>query len=95
MSLAVEWDPARAESNLQKHGVSFGEAATVLGDPLSITTVDPDHSAEEDRFLLPGQSASGRFLVVSATDRSEAVRIISARAMTPRERRIYELAVGR
>jgi uncharacterized protein len=75
--------------------VSFEEAATVLGDPLSITIVDPDHSAAEDRFLLLGQSARGRFLVVSATERREAVRIISARAMTPRERRIYELEIGR
>lgn len=90
MSIAVEWDPAKAEANLRKHGVSFEEAASILGDPLSITLPDPDHSREEDRFLLLGQSAMDRFLIVSVTERGDTVRIISARAMTPRERRAYE-----
>jgi uncharacterized protein len=95
MSLAVEWDPAKAESNLQKHGVSFEEAATVLGDPLSISLADPDHSAAEERLLLLGRSLAGRLLIVSLTERGNSVRLISARAMTPREKRVYEHEAGR
>lgn len=90
MSLEVEWDPAKAESNLRKHGVGFEEAATVLGDPLSITLDDPDHSESEPRFLLVGRAATGRLLIVAITERGESVRIISARRMTPHERRVYE-----
>lgn len=95
MSLAVEWDPAKAASNLHKHGVSFEEAATVLADPLSITIPDPDRSRDEERFLLLGSTATGRFLIVSHTERGDTVRIISARTMTPRERRAYERETGR
>jgi uncharacterized DUF497 family protein len=93
MSLRVEWDPAKAEANESRHGVTFSEAATVLADALSITLPDPDHSGTEDRFLLLGQSAAGRFLIVSITDRRDAVRIISARPMTSRERRTYERGI--
>lgn len=95
MSLAVEWDPAKAESNLQKHGVSFEEASTVLKDPLSITVSDPDHSAAEERLLLLGRSVAGRLLIVSLTERGATVRLISARTMTPRETRAYERETGR
>jgi uncharacterized DUF497 family protein len=49
-----EWDPYKAESNLQKHGVSFAEAGTVFGDDLAITVPDPDHSNDEDRFITIG-----------------------------------------
>lgn len=95
VSLKVEWDPAKAESNLRKHGVTFEEAATVLGDPLSITLDDPDHSESEPRFLLVGRAATGRLLIVAITERGEAVRVISARLMTPRERRVYEREIER
>lgn len=94
MGMHVEWDPAKAASNFRKHGVALEEAMTVLGDPLSITLPDPDHSREEDRFLLLGRSAAGRLLIVAITEREEAVRIISARPMTPRERRIHEQQAG-
>lgn len=90
MDLAVEWDPEKAESNRQKHGVSFEEAATVLADPLSITIPDPEHSEAEDRFLLLGHSSAGRLLIAAITERGALVRLISARLMTPRERRVYE-----
>jgi uncharacterized protein len=90
VNLEVEWDPEKAESNLRKHGVSFEEAATVLADPLSLTLDDPDHSDEEQRFLLLGGSATGRFLIVAIAEREDKVRIISARLMTPRERKAYE-----
>jgi hypothetical protein len=86
----VEWDPAKATSNHRKHGVRFGEAATVLEDPLSTTYPDPEHSLEERRFVTIGASGRGRVLIVAHADRRSVVRIISARRATPRERRFYE-----
>ena len=90
MGFQVEWDAEKAEQNLRKHGISFEEALTVLADPLSLTLPDPDHSAEEQRMLVLGRSTADRMLIVSITERGEGVRLISARAMTPRERRSYE-----
>jgi uncharacterized protein len=86
----LEWDPAKAASNLKKHGIDFHEAGTVLSDPLSTTFPDPGHSVEEERYLTIGASKVGRILVVAHTDRGTAVRLISARKATPRERRFYE-----
>ncbi|GAB4400371.1 MAG: BrnT family toxin [Anaerolineales bacterium] len=88
--MEFEWDPQKAARNLAKHGVSFAEAATVFGDPLSVTVSDPDHSDEEDRFIIVGQSYRGRLLMVSFGERGDAVRIISARELTRAERRAYE-----
>ena len=88
--MEFEWDPEKATRNLAKHGVSFHEAATVFGDPLALTYFDPDHSEDEDRFLTVGQSSVGRLLVISHTDRGDRTRIISARQVTPKERRVYE-----
>lgn len=85
-----EWDPHKAARNLAKHGVAFTEAATVFGDPLAVTSYDPDHSEDEDRFLTFGHSIGGRLLVVSHTDREDRVRVISARVLTRRERKAYE-----
>jgi uncharacterized DUF497 family protein len=85
-----EWDAAKAERNLDKHDVSFKEAATVFGDPLAVTYADPDHSDDEDRYLTFGQSSDGRFLVVSHTDREDRTRIISARKMSRKERKQHE-----
>jgi uncharacterized DUF497 family protein len=85
-----EWDDAKAESNERRHGVSFAEAMTIFGDPLSLTGFDPGHSDEEDRYITMGTSAAGRLLIVSHTDRGDKVRLISARVATRRERRDYE-----
>jgi uncharacterized DUF497 family protein len=85
-----EWDDAKAASNFQKHGVTFGEAATVFDDPLAVTFYDPDHSDDDDRFLTIGLSAAGRTLIVSHTDRGDRIRIISAREATRAERKGYE-----
>jgi uncharacterized DUF497 family protein len=85
-----EWDEAKANSNLAKHGLDFAEAATVFGDPLAITFFDPDHSDEEDRYLTIGMSINNRVVIVSHTDREQAVRIISARVATKSERKGYE-----
>ncbi len=85
-----EWDHDKATSNLEKHSVSFSEAASAFADPLSLTIFDPNHSVGEDRFLLLGLSAIQRLLVVSHTDRSDTIRIISARLANRRERLQYE-----
>jgi uncharacterized protein len=85
-----EWDPDKADRNLEKHGVSFAEASTTFGDPLSVTIPDPRHSAGEERFVLFGMSEQGRLLAVVHTDREGTTRIISARLMTRHEREQYE-----
>ena len=88
--MIVEWDNRKAAANLRKHRVAFEEAVTALEDPLAVTYRDPDHSADESRFLTFGLSARGRILVVAHTDRGEAIRLISARSATRSERRAYE-----
>lgn len=88
--MQFEWDPEKARRNETKHGVSFLEAATVLDDDHASTVADPDRSEGEARYLTFGKSSSGRPLVVAHTDRGANIRIISARRMTPGERRAYE-----
>jgi uncharacterized DUF497 family protein len=88
--LKFEWDNAKAQSNLIKHGVSFEEAASVFGDPLAFTFPDPDHSIGEKRWLTFGVSISDRLLVVAHAERSRSIRIISVRKATRHERGIYE-----
>lgn len=90
MSLSFEWDAEKASANERKHAVSFDEAATAFGDPLSVTIPDPDHSEDEDRFILMGSTYLGRVLVVVHTDRGDIIRIIRARRATRSERRTYE-----
>jgi hypothetical protein len=85
-----EWDAEKAKANLTKHGVSFAEAVTVFGDPLSMNMPDPDHSEGEHRFIVLGLSDRYRLLVVSYTDRPPRTRIISARLATRHERKQYE-----
>jgi uncharacterized DUF497 family protein len=70
--------------------VSFQEAVTVFGDDLGMTVYDPDHSKEEERYITIGWSDRRRLLMVSHTDREDRIRIISARELTPRERKDYE-----
>jgi uncharacterized protein len=88
--MRFEWDPGKAASNLAKHGVSFAEASTAFGDPLSITIADPVHSRGEDRFVLFGLSERRRLLAVAHVDRAGTTRVISARLATRHERRQYE-----
>jgi uncharacterized DUF497 family protein len=85
-----EWDATKAETNLQKHGVSFDEASTVFGDPLSLLMSDPDHSIWERRYLLLGMSTRLRLLVVAFGERPPRTRLISGRQATRQERRRYE-----
>lgn len=88
--MRFEWDGSKASSNLKKHRVSFDEAVTVFYDPLAATFEDPGHSHDESRLVTVGFSAEGRLLVVCHVERGEAVRLISARRATPRERRRHE-----
>ena len=90
MGYEFEWDPAKAAGNLKDHKVSFDAASTVFGDPLTMLMSDPDHSEEEERYLLLGVSVQGRLLVVSFAERPPKTRLISAREATRRERRQYE-----
>ena len=84
-----EWDPAKASENLKKHEVDFADAAISLEDPNALVASDPDAS-DEERFICLGADPEGRLLVTVYTHRGENVRIISARAASPGERRRYE-----
>jgi uncharacterized protein len=93
MGLRFTWDHRKAATNRRKHGVTFEEAATAFGDPLSLTVPDPDHSETEDRFVLLGLSVRQRLLVVVHVERvADEIRIISARPATRPERHQYEEA---
>lgn len=90
MSLTFEWDAKKAESNLEKHGVSFEEAATAFGDRLSVTIPDAAHSEGERRFILIGMTAAQRLVVVAHTERGDNIRIVNARPATRKETQDYE-----
>jgi uncharacterized DUF497 family protein len=85
-----EWNPAKARRNRQKHGISFQEAATVFGDPLSLTYPDPDHSTFEQRFITVGLSSGNRVFIIAHTDHGDTTPIISARKATRGEQKFYE-----
>jgi uncharacterized DUF497 family protein len=97
--IEFEWNLSKAQSNERKHGVSFEEAQTVFYDENARLIYDPEHSIEEDRFLMLGMSNEFRLLIVShlykESDvydglRLRLIRIISARLATRRERQQYE-----
>jgi uncharacterized DUF497 family protein len=85
-----EWDAAKAEANLRKHGVSFEAATTVFNDPNRVIEPDAEHSEDEDRFRIIGLSDRLRLLLVIFTERHETTfRIITARRATKAETRRY------
>jgi len=90
--LRFEWDERKATTNRRKHGVSFEEARTVFVDEDALQIPDPDHSDDEDRFIMLGVSSRLRVLVVCHCYRKadEVIRIISARKADGRERRQYD-----
>jgi uncharacterized protein len=88
--IEFEWDPEKARANLRKHGVSFVEAGTVFGDPLSICVFDPDHSSDEERYITIGTSRQGRAIMIAHAERGNRIRVISARELTRAERKQYE-----
>lgn len=88
--MEFEWDEEKAAANLAKHGVSFEQARTVFDDPLYVDFYDPDHSSEEHRYIIIGESRDRRLLLVSYTERGDVTRLISAREVTRSEREAYE-----
>lgn len=90
--MRVEWDDDKAQANLEKHGVSFGEATEVFYDPNALEGYDPDHSEEEDRFFIIGLSSRRLLFVVYAEREGDTVRIISARKAVKKEQEEYERA---
>jgi uncharacterized DUF497 family protein len=86
--MEVEFDPAKAATNLRKHRVSFAHAEQALRDLSAITIEDPDTSAEQT-FITLGMDALGRILVIVHTQRGERTRIISARKASPGEAKQY------
>ena len=87
--MVFEWDEGKADKNLIKHGISFDEAKTVFDDPLYVDFYDPDHSENEDLYLIVGESNRDRLLIISYTERGNAIRLISARETTKTERATY------
>ena len=92
MSIAFEWEAAKAAGNVRKHRVSFEEAASVFSDPLSLTISDPIHSEREHRLILLGRSNIDRLIVVAHVERGDSIRLISARTASRKERKTYEEA---
>jgi uncharacterized DUF497 family protein len=88
--MEFEWDKQKAKSNLSKHGISFEEAQTVFDDPLYVDFYDPDHSEDEHRYIIIGESSKSHILLVSYTERGDKIRIISARQVTQQERKAYQ-----
>ena len=89
--MRFDWDEAKAAENLRKHGVSFEEGSTVFADDNARLKHDPDHSKDEDRFILLGFSVKLRLLIVCHAYRKndEVIRIISVRKAVPTERKQY------
>ena len=88
--MEFEWDRNKATVNLSRHGVSFDEAKTVFQDPFYVIFDDPDHSFQEDQYIVIGQSTQNRLLFISYIEREDTVRLIGARKATPSERELYE-----
>lgn len=90
-ALKFEWDPAKNTINIKKHGISFEEAKAVFYDEFAILFDDPDHSIDEDRFLIIGRIRTEQICIVSHCLRKneQTIRIISARKATKKERKIY------
>ncbi len=90
MSIQFHWDTRKANRNKKRHRVTFAEAATVFRDPLAFIFDDEDHSEEEYREIIIGQSNRNRLLMVSFIERNDAIRIISARKADRGELKDYE-----
>jgi len=87
--MSYQWDPRKAASNLEKHGVDFADAVGVFEDEWALT-IKEQYVAGEQRFVTMGMDFLGRMLVVVYMYRNDDIRLISARTATKRERRIYE-----
>ena len=94
--MQFEWDENKNQANIEKHGISFPEASTVFYDENAVLFDDPDHSEQEDRFLIIGFSRKARICIVSHCYRGDddVIRIISARKATKRESETYNCREG-
>jgi uncharacterized protein len=90
MSLQFEWSESKAEINLKKHNVSFEEAKSVFYDDFARIFYDSVHSDNEEREMIIGYSNKNRLIIVSYTERNSRIRLISARKITTKERKLYE-----
>ena len=90
LGMEFEWDESKAAANLKKHGVSFEEAKTVFDNVLAVIFDDEAHSVGERREIIIGHSRNNRLLLISFAERSNTIRIISARLATGMERKDYE-----
>ena len=90
-NIEFSWDDRKARSNLQKHGISFEEAQTVFLDENARLIGDPDHSEDEERFIMLGYSYQARCLIVGHCYRESetGIRLISARRATTQEEKVY------
>ena len=91
-TIQFEWDNNKNATNIKKHKISFEEASTVFYDDRAILFDDPEHSCEEERFLIIGTTMSSKICIVSHCyrDDDEIIRIISARKATKSEQNVYE-----
>jgi uncharacterized DUF497 family protein len=87
--LRFAWDSEKAASNLRKHGVSFEEGRTIFADSDEVMLPDPDHSAEEERYISIGRAANGEVMLACYTEFDELIRLISVRRAAPAEIQIY------
>ncbi len=92
MKSNFEWDTDKAEKNILKHNVDFDEASSVFDDPMFITFLDEEHTIDEERYITIGLSNKGRLLLVAHAERSDRIRIISARKATKNEEKFYQEA---
>lgn len=95
MQYNFEWDPSKAQSNIEKHGITFEEAAEVFLDALHVSIFDDEHSRHEERWITIGKTSKGQLIVVIHTfeeqnDQNATLRVISARKATKHEQQQYE-----
>lgn len=88
--MEYEWDPEKDRINQEMRDISFAEASTVFLDPLAATVLDDRYAYDEFRFRTIGYTLTNRLIIVAHTERTDRIRIISARSVTPKERRQYE-----
>lgn len=87
--LRFAWDSEKAESNLRKHGVSFEEGRTIFADSDEVMLSDPDHSADEERYISIGRASNGEVMLACYTENDDLIRLISVRRAAPAEIRVY------
>jgi uncharacterized protein len=87
--LRFAWDSEKAASNLKKHGVSFEDGRTIFADPDEVMLPDPDHSAEEERYISIGRASSGEVMLACYTENDDLIRLITVRKAAPAEIRVY------